>query len=272
MQELKINGVRYALKIHQKNASLPCLLMLHGFMGNHRVFDHLIDDLKKYCSPITVDLLGHGQSEQAQDPSRYVAKHQIDDLETLIRRLKISPLFLYGYSMGGRLALRTALQFPGKISGLILESTNDGIEDEPLRKERRSLDKKRADKIVEDFDLFLSNWKELELFQSSVSTDETLEKKYHAIQHQQNPASLAASLKGFSNGNMKSVRSKLGSFHKPVLLLAGNEDEKYLKINDTMAQHFANARFLKLNAGHRVHLDNPKELTNHITQFIEQKS
>ena len=272
MQEIIINGATYAFNIHQQDTSLPSLLMLHGFMGDHRVFDHLIDDLKESCNLITVDLLGHGSSEGVSDPDRYLAKHQIDDLRKLVSQLSDSPLFIYGYSMGGRLALRTALAFPELCSGLILESTNDGIESEKQRKERLKLDKERANQILNDFDHFLENWQELKLFKSGTSTDKILEKKYLKIQHGQDPKALAASLQGFSNGNMKYVRPQLASFNKPVLLLVGNEDEKYVKINDTMAQHFADAKLHKLNGGHRVHLDNPKELVKHITQFIEQNS
>ncbi|MDZ7714707.1 MAG: alpha/beta fold hydrolase [Balneolaceae bacterium] len=209
MQQLEVNGARYAFKIHQKDTTLPYLIMLHGFMGDHRVFDHLIDDLKQCCNPITVDLLGHGQSEQAKNPSRYFAKYQIQDLKTLIAQLNISPFFLYGYSMGGRLSLRLALEFPELCYGLILESTNDGIEDKLLRKERMNLDEKRANKLLNDFDLFLSDWQKLDLFKSKIPVDKTLEKKYRNIQRSQKPEALAASLLGFSNGNMESVRSEL---------------------------------------------------------------
>ena len=272
MQKLVLNGRRYAFNIHQKDSSLPYLLMLHGFMGDGRIFDHLVEELCQSCNPVTVDLLGHGKSEQALDPSHYVENKQTDDIKTLTKELDIFPLFLYGYSMGGRLALRTAIQFPELYKGLILESANDGIEEKAPREERRKLDEQRADQILDDFDLFLSKWKTLELFNSAAPSDKALENKYEKIQQSQEPKALSASLRGFSNGNMKSVRPLLSEFHKPVLLIVGNEDEKYVKINDTMAQHFTNVRLKKLNAGHRVHLDNPQELLKNISQFIEQNS
>ncbi|MDZ7659794.1 2-succinyl-6-hydroxy-2,4-cyclohexadiene-1-carboxylate synthase [Fodinibius sp.] len=268
MEQLQVNNQEYAVQIHQRDDSLPWLLMLHGFMGDHRVFDHLIDKLTVSCNPVSIDLLGHGQSSKPTDPARYNESHQIDDIVKLIYGLNLSPLLLYGYSMGGRLALKTALHKPTLFNGLALESTNCGISDPQKRKDRQKVDAARAKRIEEDFEKFLANWSKLDLFKSPASTDENLARKYQNIQLEQSPNALANSLYGFGAGSMSPACDALSTLDLPVLLLAGSADKKYQCINQYLLEQLPNATFSSIKAGHRIHLDNPDELTEKIRDFI----
>jgi len=270
MEKIRINGQKYALKIYQQAESLPYLLMLHGFMGDHRVFDHLIDDLCTCCNPITIDLLGYGHSSKPTDSNRYREDHQISDMLQLIDHLDIAPVYLFGYSMGGRLALKTAVQQPKQFRGLILESTTCGITNPTKRKERKKLDTQWAESIQEDFEDFLSEWTELELFSSPSHIDESLSTKYHQIQSEQSPSALAASLHGFGTGSMTPACEDLKKLDLPVLLLAGSADEKYQQINRYLVNQFPRATFSSIEAGHRTHLDNPSTFISEIQQFLQQ--
>jgi len=269
MELLQFEDVTYACEIHQHHEDLPYLLMLHGFMGDHRVFDHLTDELCNFCNPITIDLLGYGKSSKPSDPNRYGEDRQINDINAIVEKLEIDSLFLFGYSMGGRLALQTAIEAPAYLKGVILESTTCGITDPQQRKKRRKLDAKWAREIKEDFEDFLSQWKQLDLFQSPVATDESLLKNYQQIQAEQHPDALAASLHGFGTGSMTPVCDELKQFGLPVLLLAGSADEKYQQINDYLVDQSPNATFSSIEAGHRTHLDNPSAFLSELKHFID---
>lgn len=272
METLMINGQCYAVEVHRGNSSLPYLLMLHGFMGDGRVFDHLIEGISHYCNPITVDLLGHGNSEKVYDPQRYGEYNQTQDLTDLVKELGYHSLLLYGYSMGGRLALKTALQKPDLFKGLILESTNNGIIDDRKRAARREADKKRAAEIEKNYENFLNRWEELDLFQSPTEKDEQLDKNYKSIQFSQDPKAMSASLIGFGTGSMEAVAKNFSDFENPVMIIAGSEDQRYIEISQSMAGYFDNVQLCHIPSGHRVHLDNPKELTQELTHFIDQNS
>lgn len=271
MEFVDVKNVTYACKIHQRDETLPWLLMLHGFMGDHRAFDHLIDKLCKFCNPFTVDLLGHGASSKPSDPSRYKEDNQIEDIITLIQTKIPAPLFLHGYSMGGRLALQIASRYPQLFEGVILESTNGGISDPQKRKERQKTDAVRAESITNNFKAFLSDWKNIDLFTSPIPSNKSLTQKYHQIQSEQLPAALAASLKGFGTGIMTPVCDKLTQRDLPVLLVAGSADEKYQQINSNLAEQFPNATFSSIEAGHRMHLDNPDDFLREIKSFIKKR-
>lgn len=272
MEELKINDTVYSINIHQNDSSLPYLLMLHGFMGDVRVFEHLIDDLTEACNPITLDLLGHGKSEKPVEAERYCEKHQIDDLVTITQQLGLSPLFLYGYSMGGRLALKTALENPDFLKGLILESTTYGILDDDERAKRRQVDAQGAKEINQNYNAFLSKWEELALFQSPLATDEQLAGKYKNIHLSQDPKAMAASIIGFGTGSMEPVRNHFPGFHKPVMVLVGSCDQKYVEISRSLVSYFNNVHLCYIKAGHRIHLDNPGQLAQEINLFIHKNS
>ncbi|NGP76811.1 2-succinyl-6-hydroxy-2,4-cyclohexadiene-1-carboxylate synthase [Balneolaceae bacterium YR4-1] len=269
---IHINGLDYACQFYGQDASLPYLLMLHGFMGDGRGFSHLVNDLTKSCNPITIDLLGHGQTDKPVDPETYREKEQVDHLVALVNKIDKSPLFLYGYSMGGRLALKTAQAAPNLFSGLILESTNPGLSDKKERAIRRDTDKERASSIKNDFLAFLEKWEALPLFSSPAGLNSELSELYKQIHAEQEPEAMAAAICGFSPGSMKPVTKKTQNYYHPVLLIAGSGDQKYVTINKNMEQLFPKARLSILRAGHRVHMDNPDALGAEINTFIEQNS
>ncbi|SMO43094.1 alpha/beta fold hydrolase [Fodinibius sediminis] len=267
-----IHSLDYAVKIHQRNEQLPWLLMLHGFMGDHRAFDHLVGRLCQFCNPVTVDLLGHGGSSAPGDPGRYRENCQLRDLHELIRILNISPLFLHGYSMGGRLALKLAHAHPEYFSGLILESTTNGIVDKPRKRERRQTDRQRAAQIEDDYQGFLSRWEEALLFQSPAPVDESRARKYEQIHREQKPRAMAASLRGFGTGFMTAIPAEQMSPNLPTLLIAGSADQKYQQINSRLAAYLPHGRLAVVEAGHRVHLDNPADFVHELKLHIDQHS
>ncbi len=269
MERISVNDHEYAMHIHQQSNNLPHLLMLHGFMGDHRAFDHLVDNLSMFSNPISIDLLGHGTSSRPTDPSRYNEINQVDDIISIIHTKNLAPLFLSGYSMGGRLALKTALHKPSLFEGLILESTNCGISDSQQRKDRQKVDATRAQQIEEDFNHFLEDWSKLDLFKSPTPIDQTLSQKYQKIQFEQSPKALSASLQGFGTGSMTPVCGKLSTLSLPTLLLAGSADEKYQEINQYLVEQLPNATFSSITAGHRVHLDNPTDFIDSINDFLK---
>lgn len=269
---IRVRGISYSFEIHQQDESLTSLVLLHGFMGSGRSFEHLIPSLKEFCNPITIDLLGHGETEGAELHYRFSTKEQVADLSKLIGEQLHIPLFLYGYSMGGRLALQLALHHPSLFSGLILESSTFGIEDETERQARQALDAKRSDDLLGNFSGFLENWKAMPLFRSE-SADKELLRTAEQIQQSHNAFWLANSLQGFGTGTMPCVRDQLGEIAIPVQLLVGETDSKFIHLNRQMKKELQDAVLLTVkNAGHRVHLDQPDAVSSQLKSFITKQS
>lgn len=264
-----VNRIEYNVSIHQQDSSLPVLLLLHGFMGSGKAFDHLITPLSEFCNPVTVDLLGHGKTEKPGNADRFSLTFQLEDLHQIIRKLHASPIFLHGYSMGGRLALRFALKHPGLLKGLILESTNFGLPTSEQKSDRKKIDEERARHIETDFHDFLDKWQQMPLFNNGVEIPGELSQQYRQIQESQESAAMANSLRGFGTAQMPSVRKELFRLSMPTLLIAGEHDEKYRKILSEMEKLIPRNKFhIIKDAGHRVHLENPGVFLAKVKAFV----
>ncbi len=171
--------------------------------------------------------------------------------------------------MGGRLALRFALRYPELVSGLILESSNYGIEDQEQRARRKKLDEERARAIETDYEAFLQEWQQLPLFNNGASVPDELQQHYLDIQKQQSPQAIANSLRGFGTAQMPSVKDELHQLQMPALLLAGQQDPKYRDILQQMEELIPNSKFhIIKDAGHRIHLENPRAFLDHLKAFL----
>ncbi len=238
---------------------------LHGFLGSGDSFKEVVNGCKDFCNPITVDLLGHGQSEGAELHYRFSTKEQMLDIVKLIQEQLSSPVFLYGYSMGARLALTIAVQRPDLIQGLMLESGTFGIESETERQARQALDGTRADEILGNYHQFLDTWHKMDLFKH-----DRLDEQLYNIQKTQNPYWMANALLGFGTGTMPCLRNNLKKIIAPTLLFTGKFDSKFIQINQVMVKELPHAELLILKkCGHRVHANAPKEIIHHLKFFIE---
>src|SRR3979411_1322016 len=70
---------------------------------------------------IGVDLQSHGRSPAANRPMRF--ETMADDIAALITELKLERTAIMGFSLGGAVALRTAIQHPELVERLVLVST-----------------------------------------------------------------------------------------------------------------------------------------------------
>lgn len=258
-------GAEYHATIHQHKTGLPWLLMFHGFMGSSRVFDPLINDLAAFCNPVTLDLLGHGNTISPSDPARFETAEQVKDISSILERLQINELYLYGYSMGGRLALQFAAANRQLLKGLILESTHCGISEPKERTERHNTDRERALAIEKDFAGFLNKWLQMPMFQPAEND------LYHAVMKHQKPERMAASLRGFGAGVMPPVCEELNTLSERMLLIAGSLDQKYVEKMSEMAHLCENSVFKIIDgAAHRVHAGKPSEFVQLLNQFITE--
>lgn len=268
---IRVRGISYFIQKHQEQPQLPELILLHGFMGSGKLFQKLVESLKPFSNPVTIDLLGHGNTEGAELHYRFSTQEQIADLAKLISEQIAVPVFLYGYSMGARLALQLALHRPDLIQGLVLESGTFGIEDETERQARQALDASRADQIIGNFESFLEEWNSKSMFRSTGTMEEPTQNT--GVQKEQNPIWMANSLLGFGTGTMPCIKKELENLICPVQLIVGKQDVKFIRINQTMNKYIPDSALsIVEGANHRVYFDQPEEVVHIIKKFIDEKS
>ena len=114
----RVNGVELGYQI--KGEGKP-LVLLHGGFGSVEMFGPNVDLLAEKNQVIGVDLQSHGRSPAADRPMRF--ETMADDIAALIRSLGLERAAIMGFSLGGAVALRTAIQHPEVVERLVLVST-----------------------------------------------------------------------------------------------------------------------------------------------------
>ena len=71
---------------------------------------------------IAVDLQGHGRTADIDRPIDI--RLMADDIAALIDHLELDKPDLVGYSLGGGVALQTAVKYPDKVGRLVIASVN----------------------------------------------------------------------------------------------------------------------------------------------------
>jgi pimeloyl-ACP methyl ester carboxylesterase len=135
--ELKNATVTTTKHITYKNTKISytdegkgtAIVLLHGFLENKTMWKSFVPELTKKHRVITVDLLGHGETECLGYV--HAMEDQADMLFALLLHLKIRKVVLVGHSMGGYVALAFAELYPDHMKGLfLLNSTSRADSDE----------------------------------------------------------------------------------------------------------------------------------------------
>ena len=112
-----VDGLKMYYEIHGRGQPL---ILIHGGLGSGDMFSAIVPDLSKQREVITVDLQGHGRTADIDRPISYQA--MADDIAGLIQHLGITQADVMGYSIGGEVALRAAIQHPDLVRKLVVVS------------------------------------------------------------------------------------------------------------------------------------------------------
>ncbi|HMQ68183.1 MAG TPA: alpha/beta hydrolase [Ignavibacteria bacterium] len=130
------------------------LLLLHGAIGSSSQLEPLAEKLKDNFEIYLWNFTGHGGKEIPAVP--FSIKLFAEDVMHFIDKNKLSGIDVYGYSMGGYVAMYIAGNFPGKIGKIFTTATKFKWEPETSLKESKLLN---TEKIIEKIPAFA---KELE--------------------------------------------------------------------------------------------------------------
>lgn len=238
------------------------VVLLHGFLENKTMWDVYVSELSKKNRIITIDLLGHGETESLG----YIQtmEENADVVHEVLAKLKIRKAIFVGHSMGGYVALAFAELYPEKMKGLVLLNSTSK-EDSPERKKNRDRAIKAVKKDYETFiRLSIAN-----LF--SEENREILINEIEAVKIQALKTPLqgiVASLEGMKIRKDREFLLHTTTF--PKLLIVGKKDP-VLNYEENLEQiKNTDVELVTFPDGHMSSIENREELLSVLTDFFKR--
>jgi pimeloyl-ACP methyl ester carboxylesterase len=113
-QYAEVNGVNFYYEVHGTGRPL---VLLHGGLGSGEMFGPTLTAFAAAHRVILVDLQGHGRTADVDRPLD--VRLMADDIAALIRHLGLEKPDVVGYSLGGGVAMFTAIRHPELVGRLI---------------------------------------------------------------------------------------------------------------------------------------------------------
>ena len=243
------------------------IVLAHGLLFSCRMFDKQIELLKKKHRCVVFDFRGHGKSGITK--KYYDIEMLYQDVDLLLKELKITSCNFVGLSMGGFIGMRLAVRKPKLIKSLILIGTSA----DPEPKENIS-----KYKLLN----FAAQWFGLKVVANRVMSI-MFGKKF--LNDQERAAEFRIWQKYFisndRNGITKSVKAvinrkgvydELSLIKCPTLIMVGDEDfattpEKSMRIHKKIKKSK-----LKIihGAGHTATVEEPEQVNKSIIDFLRK--
>ncbi|MES2573455.1 MAG: alpha/beta hydrolase [Bacteroidota bacterium] len=236
------------------------IVLLHGFLENQTMWQDLVPELSKKYRIITIDLLGHGETECLG----YV--HSMEDnaeaVQAVLSKLRIRKAVFVGHSMGGYVALAFAELYPENVRALVLLNSTSKADSE-----ERKTNRDRAIKAVKkDYSSFvrLSIGNLFSPDNRERLTDEIEKVKTEALKT--SLQGVVASLEGMKIRKDREVLLHLTPY--PKMLILGEKDPVLLH-NDSLEQIENTAvKLVTFPDGHMSHIENQDELKSVLLDFF----
>ncbi len=114
-----VNGVEIYYEIHGQGSPL---VMLHGGVNPSDMFGAPLAAMAESHQVIAIHLRGHGLSSDAATP--WSSEQMADDVDALLGALGFDRVDVMGWSLGGGVALQTAIRHPDRVGKLIVIGMN----------------------------------------------------------------------------------------------------------------------------------------------------
>lgn len=241
------------------------MVLLHGFCGDHLYWKGPVAEMKNNFRTITVDLRGHGQSSMGE--RAFSIEDLATDIATLIKKLNLDKVYLFGHSMGGYVTLAVAELFPELLKGYgLIHSTAFPDSDEAKQKRTDAVSSVQEKGVKEYVDALIPKlFTKQTIKDNSAMVTETKKIGYQTSKDGVISALMAMRERQDRNAILEDERL-------PVLLVAGEKDDVVPseKVFSRQGPHITEV--LLKDTAHMGMIEAKDELVNAINSFIESHS
>ena len=124
------------------------LLLLHGALGSKNQFSEIKEQLKDYFEVYVLNFEGHGGSKTQKE---FSIELFTENVISFLESASFNKINIFGYSMGGYVAINTALKAPQKIKKIITLGTKFKWNIESAEREAKMLNPIKIEEKVPHF-------------------------------------------------------------------------------------------------------------------------
>lgn len=252
---MKGASIHYGLGSPLMPSRGPTVVFVHGAGGAQDQWRFQLRHLGSRWNTLAMDLPGHGKSQG--DGHRTIQEYR-DFIRDLLDTLVIPRMVLVGHSMGGGIAQRFALAYPGRLVALVLVGTGARLRVHPdiLASFRRG--------DLEEAGQLISRW---------------------AYSQNALPATVAQGAEAFARNSGSVLEGdflacdafdamgEISAIRIPTLVICGEDDRLTpVKYTQFLHQRIPGATLATIRgAGHMAMLEKPVEFNRILTTFLEKR-
>jgi pimeloyl-ACP methyl ester carboxylesterase len=240
------------------------LILVHGLLLSQQMHRPLAEDLAARGNRvITIDLLGHGESDRPRDMWRYSMSIFGEQVLGLMDHLEIEQAVVMGTSLGANTALEIASVAPERLRGMVLEMPvlDNGLLSSALSFTPLLVALTFGEPLMKA------------LARATRAVPRRLLPHYGNVMLdlvRQEPGPSGALLQGLFFGRIAPHRSERRTFQTPALVLGHHRDPVH-PFSDAgmLAEELPNGRLLKADSLVELRLQ-PERLTEEIASFLDE--
>lgn len=242
----------------------PPLVLLHGIMAGRALWAANLDVLRTVCTPVVVELYGHGRSPSPPEPERYSPDAYVDVLERLRERMGVDRWLLFGHSLGAAVSLRYALAHPQRVIGHGFSNSASALAGPTWRRRMRATADDEARRIEAGGAPGLAAHRMNPVGSRHVvpAVREALRADVPLLQ----PAGIAATVRAVARA--ESLRDEVGGNRAPCLLVAGVHEAGFVEPTAHAEAVMPGLTTVRVQAGHSPNAEAPERFGEVLTDFV----
>lgn len=230
------------------------VVLIHGMFSNLSIYYfNIAPVLAKHFHVVMYDLKSHGMSERFLDG--YDLDNMSSDLIGLIDHLQLEKVHLVGYSFGGLIALKTALEYPDRVNQLVVMEAPD-----PQDEKARNIIDEYSKEFLEHY---VANFTDTTKVQMG---KRQMEKNHRMYEFLFNQTSIKADMikeKHFLG------EARFNELSSPTLLLYG-ADSNCRPTGEWLQSQISQSELELIPGDHNIPIQEPQHIAETIDQFLSK--
>lgn len=239
------------------------LVLVHGLADDHRAWRRALPDLALRHRVILYDLRGHGQTSLG-NPDRSL-RQLGEDLVALLESIRVENVAIAGFSLGGTIAMRVAIDHPERVRRLVLVATSSRVGRAAAEWYRQRVE--MVDRHDPQLRQTLDHDTADVYAQSPAELDDGLMIRRQSTA---DPRGYGNACAAMASLNAAPLDPELGRISSPTLIVASERDQHCPpKAGEIIAAGIVGSRLEILpDAGHPIPVEKPRELARLINSFL----